>query len=227
MQRFFYSFPESRLGYRNVRPNSIPLDVKSAYRKLIIELLDENYPKRGGEPLTLTLSPEADAKFLDFLEVLELRIRDDREIMIGFDSKMSGGALRIAGILHSMKNWESNADGLIVSAETMEIAVDIAFYFMEHAKNLLLRSKADPGVVGAEYILEKFKEKGIKEFTRLELLKICRKFSVVAELDAPLSILEDCKYIRKREVYISGNKKTASIYYVNPLWIESEQKERE
>ena len=73
----------------------------------------------------------------------------------------------------------------------------------------------------AQYILDKIQDKGIEQFTKVELKKACRRFKKNDELSKPLELLEKHGYFKITGSHVAGNKITVYVYTVNPYTFQS------
>jgi len=210
--RFFYSIPASKVGTREFETPSIPDDTKKEYRDLIFELLDLEQPN---EPIILELSGEAHNISAKFAKDLEPRLINDLADIADWAGKLHGAVLRIAGILHCVEQTES-AFKTPISVDTIQAAINIGDYFLEHAKAAYLMMGADESTREAKYVLNKIKEQQLKEFTKRGLIRICRKYKSVGDLTPPLEVLENHNYIRVSASTMAGNNLSVDTYSVNP-----------
>src|SRR5437879_12385475 len=105
LARFLYSLPPSTLGTRNPNPTPLPEYIERAYATAIRELLAlrPSVDSGGAQvPHLLLLSPEAHACWISFTAALEPRLgpTGDLHAISDWASKLTGAAVRLAGILH-------------------------------------------------------------------------------------------------------------------------------
>mgnify|MGYP000867627598 CR=1 FL=1 len=84
--------------------------------------------------------------------------------------KLVGNVLRIAGLLcrasvYRCHDFLADVDELIVSKETMESAIAIGRYFIEHARAAFSLMRADETIKQSRYVLSEIKNVGLAEVT--------------------------------------------------------------
>ena len=134
--RFLYSLPKSLVGSRLFDTPAIPEDVRSAYRNTILNMLRAEACE---EPEEIRLSPEADAVFRDFYGETERKLLTEYAGFEGWAGKLNGTVLRIAGnlcVASAMADSGKDlfSEPLVISGEIMRNAIEIARYYVEHAK---------------------------------------------------------------------------------------------
>ncbi len=160
LERFFWSVPESRIGFRNLNARAIPSSVQGAYSACIQRMLER---KPQDDPPVLRLAPEAARVFRSFRERVEHDLRPGERFdhITGWLSKLPGMTLRIAGLLHLAERADTEA----VSASTLEAAVRIAEYAAEHALIAYGIIGADPTREKAERLLKWIERNAEPEIT--------------------------------------------------------------
>jgi hypothetical protein len=192
--RFLYSIPTSTVGKRNFGSSPINEIVKDSYYNLIERLLEYE----PDEPHTVTLSYGTYTKLQTFAEKIEPMLTNELSDITDWAGKLIGTVLRIAGILYISSTAPLyNATNLNVDERTMQSAINIGEYFLEHAKAAYQMMGTDENVSNANYILRKVQNQNLMQFTKRELIRICRKFKSTELLTAPLKVLEEHNYIRE------------------------------
>lgn len=133
LERFLYLLPKSKLGYRTHSTPSMPKDITVEYHQVIKSLLKTTFAKqRETEKTILTLSPEALADWKEFQLEVECQLRPNGTFytLQGWAGKICGFALRIAAILHVVKEDRENT---VISAESMSNALEITALLTRHA----------------------------------------------------------------------------------------------
>lgn len=198
LARILYSVPESKLGYRNSRPDPMPPTVRDLYGSTIkaltlsLDALDE--------PRTLTFSPEAGEGVIRLLEAVEPRFRPDGDLayMTDWGGKFVGAVVRIAGLLHMAEHARDGWDKP-VSLATFEAAAELGEYYTQHAKAAYDAIGADPAIAGARAILRWLRTTRATPVTTRDLQRGIRdKFAKVDQLIEPLAVLESRGWIRLR-----------------------------
>lgn len=223
--RFLYCMPTSIVGTRKYRTEPISEDVYSGYDSLIRNLLDD---EQLAEPELITLSPEADKLLEAFAEDLEPKIKTEFADIADWVGKLSGAVLRIAGILCRASVYRSHdflddPPPLIVDEKTMENSISIGQYFTEHAKAAFSLMGADAMVKQCKYVLSVITKNSLAEFSRRDIMRLCRSIKTVEEVQPVLNHLADYGYIApKEETYSGKGRPGAQVYLVNPCLYEKE-----
>ena len=205
LARFLYSIPQSMVGHRAYETQAIDPLIEHGYKSLLYSLL--SIPERDKSAI-ICLSDEAAALSRDFFKELEPRLVDDLEEMDDWAGKYHGQVMRIAGILHCCIHGEDAAAEL-VSGGTMQNAITIGKYFLEHAKAAfrLMGLGESQDVKDAKYILKRIDSTGQSEISKKELFDLCYKKSGLetVELMTPiLNLLVDHGYIRIEKIPTGG-----------------------
>ena len=211
--RFLYSYPQSTVGNRAYDTKPIPQEIEAKFRQLCVAMLDIE----PDAPRTLTLSEEAHALSKQFYHALEPRLGKDGDLehMTDWAGKLHGSVLRIAGLLHVVECVAKNGrefddisfDSILaITADTMTAAIEIGYYFLEHAQACYSLMGADKNIDNAKYIirqLEKkitdiFKKHPTGELRPYDIWRVCKgkRFGKVDDISASLKILEDYGYVR-------------------------------
>ena len=95
----------------------------------------------------------------------------------------------------------------------------IGRYFTEHSRAAYSLMGADDLVKQSQYALDGIVKNGLLEFTRRDIMRICRSFKTADTVQPVLNHLADLGYIALKE---SGNaptkgRPTNQSYLVNPL----------
>lgn len=219
--RFLYCMPKSAVGHRRYRTEPIPPQVSENYHSLIHSLLDDEVKE---EPRMISLSREADLMMEEFSEKLEPKILHEYVEIDEWSGKLAGTVLRIAGILTRAKAAERDTDqlnGLIVSGETMQAAIAIGEYFVEHTRSAFMLMGADEVTEKAKYVLGKIQDKKLTEFNHKKILDICRTIPDVETLTPVLDKLIDFGWLKNVTPEWSGRgRPPAAKYLVNPAALE-------
>lgn len=219
--RFLYCMPKSAIGHRRYRTEPIPPQVSESYHSLIYSLLDDEVKE---EPRMISLSSEADLMMEEFSEKLEPKILHEYVEIDEWSGKLAGTVLRIAGILTRAKAAERDTDqlnGLVVTGETMQAAIAIGEYFVEHTRAAFMLMGADEVLEKAKYVLGKIQDKKLTEFNHKKILDICRTIPDVETLTPVLNRLIDFGWLKNVTPEWSGKgRPPAAKYLVNPKAFE-------
>lgn len=224
--RVLYSLPGSLLGRRDVDPPRLPPAAKATYHQKLRALLDTMVQDT---PHELQLSVPARDRWYDFCRELEPRLAENADLgpIADWAAKLAGAVARIAALLHIAEQAETRAPWeKPISRSTMEAAISIALYLAPHAKAAFSEMGADPAVADAKRILKWIESRAKTSFSVRELFQALKgKFRRVAELEAPLTLLEERDYIRKqaRAEPQGPGRPPSQIYDVNPYVLTASQ----
>lgn len=215
--RFLYSMPKSTVGRRSFSAEPIPEGVKSRYRDLVETSLSGNNEQ---EPISLD---DGAAEVLEALfNEVEGRLKGDLAEIQDWAGKFVGAVLRIGGILHVTK-YPKDSMFDPVDRETMENAVSIGRYFLEHAKAAYSLMGADAVNKNARLFLAAVKRKRLAEFSRRDAMRLYRGCKTVESLQPVLNRLCEYGYLAVKPVPPSygPGRKPSDTYLVNPAVWES------
>lgn len=216
--RFLYCIPSSFVGKRRYRSDSVPDEIYGKYEQCIRNLLDDE-----AEEEIITLSEEADSMIEEFADKLEPKLKDKYADIADWAGKLTGNILRISALLcrasvHRSYDFMDEAEHLVVSKEIMANAIRIGEYFIEHAKAAFMLMGADPLIKQSKKVVEVLKENELTEFTRRDIMRLCRTFKKADEVQQVLNTLVDYGYIAQKnnESYSGRGRPPAQVYLVNP-----------
>ena len=222
--RFLYCMPKSIVGNRRYRTEPIPADVARQYDLLIRNLLEE---EQGEIPEEITLTPEADEILEAFSYEVESKLKTEYADMADWAGKLVGAVLRIAGVLCRASVYRSNGflesnDPLIVDAAIMQNAIAIGRYYTEHSAAAFSLMGADALVKQSEYMLDAICKSGLMEFTRRDIMRLCRSFKTADEVQPVLNHLTEYGYIAPKtsDAQSGKGRPTGQAYLVNPYLYE-------
>ena len=195
--RFLYCMPTSLVGRRRFHTTPIPQEVGSAYERLIKNLLED---EQSAIPEMITLSAEAEALLEAFSNEVEGKLKTEYADIADWAGKLVGGVLRIAGILcrasvRRCYDFLEVNEELIVSEEIMQNAITIGRYFAEHSKAAVSRMGVDERMKQSKYVLSAIVKNGLAEFSRRDIMRLCRAFKSAEELQPILNHLAEYGYI--------------------------------
>ena len=130
-ERFLFVLPKSRLGFRTHNTAPLSDELKAKYHQAINELLERHPHQSDIEATKLMLSEEATAEWRSFQLGNEKMLRPDGTLShcSGWGGKISGMALRLAGLLHVM----SGGGTYVIPKKTMNSALTLAALLSKHA----------------------------------------------------------------------------------------------
>lgn len=219
--RFMYCMPRSKVGDRKYRTQPIPDEVSRCYEVLIRNLLQEETPKT---PELIRLSPEADKLLEEFACTVESKLKTEYSDIPDWAGKLVGAVLRISGLLCRAANAHCSdfldlSDSMIVDEETMAGAIAVGRYFTEHARAAYSLMGADDLIKQSQYTLDAIMKNGLMEFNRRDIMRMCRSFKKVEQVQPVLNHLADLGYVALKETEQTfGKGRPANpTYLVNPL----------
>ncbi len=191
--RFLYSVPRSRVGNRKYRTEPVSVEVEENYYRVIQNILSDESSD------VIKLSPEADKLLEAFSDEVERGLKSDYSDIADWAGKIVGGVLRIAGILcrASVMRFEALdlSDELIVTPEIMQSAIDIGKYYISHAKSAFSLMGADALTKQSKYVLDTVIHNRMTEFSRRDIMRICRSIKTAEELQPILDHLTELGYL--------------------------------
>lgn len=215
LARFLYAAPASLLGRRVYDTAPIPQEVEGKYAALCKELLRL---ESAEEPQIIALAPEAAEDMRLYFYDLETGFAPNAEEfddMRDWAAKIHGRTARIAGLLHlaQLGGW---ADKKPISRETVQAAIIIGSYFIEHAKAIFKGSGTDTATEGARYMLKKLRKCPSKQISRRDLLRLCQgKYKTAEALEPVIDLLLDYRYLRIIP-QPSSKGRPSTIYEISP-----------
>lgn len=113
-------------------------------------------------------------------------------------------------------------ESLVIDGKTMDGAIQIARYYIAHAKAAFALMGADAVVKQCKYVLAAIKEKHLERFNTRDIMRLCRSFKRAEDLQPVLNRLEDYGYIAVDDPkpYAGKGRPPAQMYLVNPLVYE-------
>jgi hypothetical protein len=100
----------------------------------------------------------------------------------------------------------------------MQNAITIGRYFAEHSKAAFSRMGVDERMKQSKYVLSAIVKNGLVEFSRRDIMRLCRSFKTAEELQPILNHLTEYGYIAPKgddAKFVKG-RPTGQIYLVNP-----------
>lgn len=221
--RFLYCMPVSAVGSRDYRSTAMTEDIYREYERCIKNLLEDEYSSR---PEIITLSPEADELLAEFADEIEPKLIREYSEIADWAGKLVGNTLRIAGLLCRAGSYRTHdlldvPDELVVDETTINDAIRIGRYFLNHAQAAYSVLPEDAMYRKANLILEMIRENRFTEFDRRKAMRLCRSFKTVSEIQPVLDFLDDYGYIALRQnAAFSLGRPPLPRYEVNPWVLE-------
>lgn len=214
--RFLYSMPKSTVGSRSFSTEPIPEGVRVRYQDLIEAILSSD-----NEQQPISLDDGAEEALETLFNEVEGRLKGDLAEIPDWAGKFVGSVLRISGILHVMK-YPKDSMFDPVDRETMENAVTIGRYFLEHAKAAYSLMGADAVNKNAQYLLSAIKRERLTEFSRRDAMRLCRRFKTAESLQLVLDRLCEYGYLAAKPLPPAhgAGRKPSEVYLTNPTVLE-------
>lgn len=207
--RFLYAICKSKVGRRDINPNSIPLQIREDYRLFVQSILSDH------DAGIIQLSAEAHRVRLNYAACIEQRLGNEWEHIQDWGGKLVGAMMRIAALFHAAKVKEHPAN-VLIDAETVEGAVKIAEYLGCHAIAAYQVMGSNKANEDAKYILKRLTSVCDK-ITRTELTRLCRgRFSKARDMEPALEVLIERGFIKEAETEIGYMNRKQISYLINP-----------
>ena len=216
--RFLYSMPDTAIGHRNINSQHVNAESRIAYEALMDDLLrDESVNE------TIRLSEEAWELLREFSNELEPEILGRYAELSDWVGKLIGNTLRIAGLLcraGRMRPIEflTVHEPLVIDESTMEKAISIGRYFLNHAMCCYGILPDDTLYVKGKKLIRYLQSNHVEKFDKRLILQMCTAvFKNSDELQPVLDFLEDYSYITFISTPYSGRgRPPKGKYVVNP-----------
>ncbi|MCA8948427.1 MAG: DUF3987 domain-containing protein [Planctomycetes bacterium] len=192
LARFFFSLPESKVGFRELQTDPIPAILTDRFGTAMQRNLSAWLPK---EPEIIRFSPQAQELFLSYRENNERDLRPDGALspVRAWGSKLPGGLARVAGILRTFDSPSTREIGV----ETLQSALSLHHYLVSHYERVAILAGEDPTVEIARRIDAWVRRGRLMSFTRRDafnqLKNLCAR---VEDIDPALDLLEERHRIR-------------------------------
>lgn len=220
LERFLYVTPKSNLGYRTHETQSVPNHLKEQYNQVITKLLNIEEPEN---PVVLRLSTDAHSQWKNFQKHIEsqLRVGGKLEICVGWGGKISGFALRLAGLIHVCETLGANTE---ISSTAMSKALELSKLFCEHAIAAFAGMGAEQSVNDAKDILKWLEGLNQPSFTKSDIIRAMKNkgYGKAERLDRALKILAERHYISDALIKATPNSNKPTTYFeLNPILYEN------
>lgn len=158
MTRCLVAWPQSTIGHRPYQAVNLSEDPDvQRYNAAITNALKRPLPLAEGTqneltPRTLSLSPQAKARWVAFHDHVEAHLRDDGPLapIRGVGSKAPQHALRLAGVLTLV----STPDAADIPLNAVDAGMALAEFYLSEALRLFHREATDPKLRLAQQLLD-------------------------------------------------------------------------
>lgn len=225
--RFMFSLPKSLVGYRDVQAPPVPSHIKATYddrMRALLSIPPDTDETDDTTPHVLRLTPAAHEVLTRFAARIEPQLAEFGALgsIVDWATKLVGGILRIAGILHMVDcigapgPWTPQ-----IQTATVGRAIEIGEYLIPHARAAFAEMGIDSRIDDARYVLKWIERTASPTFTKRDCFEGTKgRFREVSKLEPVLTLLVDHGYIRLQSVIgRSGpGRPSSQRYEVNPLW---------
>lgn len=215
--RFLYSRPKSLIGHRNARTSKpVSADTAERYNHLIQRLAQQSFE---GAQREIHMDEQATELYYQWAEEVERNVGPGalwNGVANGWESKLVGNTIRIAGLL---KMADSPNSSHPINYEHFSSAIEIARYFVDQA--LALTGKASGLTPAAREVLEEILAQSESPFSPYNLrqkLRYRKSFKEGAKVDQALACLAKAGYIRLTlpPPYAGTGRRPEATYEVHP-----------
>ena len=172
--------------------------------------------------IDIQLSEDATQRMKDYFHDHEEFLVGEGQMIEDWASKYIGAILRIEGLIHVAEENES----MVMSGETIENAIAIGKYFLEHAQHAYTLMGSDPNMQMAKFLLAKIKKKKIQRYKEWEFRDLARSRSVrtFSDLIPAVELLESCGVLKREKAEDRGGsgRKSDDYVVINPKLFEAE-----
>lgn len=253
LARFFYALPKSTVGSRAIETPPIQEETRIAYHGAMRRLLlmargwhSGNIGNSGKLPRPdfwelgniyvinnkdifnyLYINEIGNSHILEFQSWLEPQLAEHGTLagVCDWASKLAGGVIRIAALLHlaslaSQNSHNSQNDARIIPAELVAEAIGFADYLLAHAQAAYAEIGANPATEPARIVLRWIEKVGARTFTKRDAWQGVRGGIIQKsdDLDPAIELLTEHNYIRELagEDRAGPGRKPSPRYEVNP-----------
>jgi replicative DNA helicase len=217
LARFLYSVPRSLMGDRNADPDPVPSGLAHEYA-LKLTLLARNLDA-AGKPRAIPFTAPSKRLLIEYSAALEPRLGEtgDLRYMRDWAGKLPGAIARVAGLVH-LAGSVRGAWGEEVAPVSVESAISVGNYAIEHARAVFGLMGADPQVELGRRLLRWIADRALTEFSRRDAFDQLRdqRLQKVTDLDRALELLLAHGYLARMATF-RGPGRPSVRFRVNPL----------
>ena len=226
LARILYARPVSKVGRRKIAPKPVDPDIEKRYEDTVKDLAT-GMVGWAGDPAVLTLAEAAQKEIQSIEAAVEPTLAGDGELapLADWGAKYVGAVARIAGVLHLAEYGSGKGPRHPVSAETINAASRIGYYFKAAAINAFAEMGTDEGTADAIYLLERVSQAGLDEVSERDLHVASRaRFKKKSDLIPALDRLIDHGYLIQLALQKStGGRPASPRYKVHPVCTKATQ----
>jgi hypothetical protein len=217
LARFLYSVPRSLMGDRNADPDPVPGNLADEYASKLT-MLARNLDA-AGKPWAIPFTAAGRRLLIEYSAALEPRLGEtgDLRYMRDWAGKLPGAIARVAGLVH-LAGSVRGAWGEEVAPASVESAISVGNYAIEHARATFGLMGADPQVEVSRRVLRWIADRALTEFSRRDAFDQLRdqRLQKVTDLDPALELLLAHGYLA-RVATSRGPGRPSIRFRVNPL----------
>lgn len=209
LARILFFIPQSTVGSRLARPEPMSDEAVLSYANCINTLLCTK-----NDAGVIELAPEAHAPLLALHDRIEPQLGPGGDLAhIGdWAGKFEGTVVRIAGLLHAAENPADPA-GVPMSADTVQRAIMIGDYLIEHALAAFEAMGAGDEISEAEQVLNYLRKNRVRSISMHKLHQKVRtrgRFPRAQDLEPVVHLLVEHGYLRMQQPPYAGNGRPPS-----------------
>jgi hypothetical protein len=201
--RFLYALPVSLLGRRHINAPPVPETLRQAYHRTVLALLQlPSGTDATGKPVphVLRLAPEGHSALQQFEAWVEPQLAPCGDLgqMTNWAGKLVGAVARLIGILHMVEHADTSAPWeRLIRQDSVECAIDLGHYLIQHARAAYAEMGADPVIADAKHILAWIRRTEHRHFTKREAFEGTKgRFKRVEAMEPGLKLLIEHGFIR-------------------------------
>lgn len=215
LSRFLFVSCKPRAGFRFRQFSPVPPILQTNFNSAVFKLL---YLESTDS--FLNLSEKADSLWTDFYNYVESLLRYGGMLynLKDWGSKLSGNVARIAGLLHFAKHLD-NASAHEISDDTMNAAIMLGNFFIDHARFTFSVMHEDVTFMSARKILNYISNSSASSFTVRDLMRHISSFSSKNLVLPAIKLLIEHGYIKEsiHDAFKQPGRPEAVSYLINPL----------
>jgi hypothetical protein len=224
--RFLYALPPGRIGYRKIRPASIPSTLLAEYDRAARSLLAVAGARNAHGCFTanaIALSSDASRVFDAWCAEVEALQRPGERLceIPDWASKLPGATLRIAALLHAAERPSVDPETRELSDSTLANAVTVGRYLIPHALAAYALMGADnPIEAGGRRVLKWIRDRRLTRFSVRDCFNSLRR-SFNDKVENLFPVIEDLverHYLREVTTVAAGGpgRRTSPVFEVRP-----------
>lgn len=222
--RFLYAIPRSRVGRRVSHAPPMPESYRREYHDVVRRLLSLDIPTPAP---SVRFDAAAKSALRTFMDELEPRLGESGDLahMADWAGKLAGAVVRIAVVTHMVEHASEDAPwALEVDVLTVNSAIAIGLYALEHARTAFAMMGADPKHTAAKHLLGWIRGNTPQgHYVERDAFNATKgRFRKMEAFREAQTVLVDHGYLkvapRVKEAGKAG-RPPSKTFLVNPLWV--------